>query len=108
MGRTRIHIVLLLAFPLFLFSCAARKAAEEIAVITPPNFTGKIQLDACVPGAPATNVSISENGEGQTSVCSVSKDLKLVIVRGGQAVAKIPAQIVKTGDDIVVRISASL
>ncbi len=94
-------------FSFFLVSCAAKKAAERITVIAPENFTGTISLTACDPQAPSDNISIDASGNGKTSVCSASADLKLVVIRGKQSI-ELPAKVTKTGDNFVVSISGEV
>ena len=99
--------MVLALFSFFLFSCAAKKAPERITVIAPENFAGTIHITACNRQAAANNIPIDASGNGTTSVCSASPDLKLVVVRGTQS-TEVPATVGKTGDAIVVAISADV
>src|SRR5271155_564568 len=92
---------------LFLLSCGAKKAPERITVIAPQTFTGTIKIIACDPHAPADNIVIDGSGEGRTSLCAASPDLKLLVTRGKQS-TEVAARIAKTGDDFLVRISAEV
>ncbi|MGA2810435.1 MAG: hypothetical protein ABSG16_03470 [Candidatus Acidiferrum sp.] len=105
--RRSLPPTLLAALSLFLFSCAAKQAPEQITVVTPEAFTGKIKIMACVPSAPADRVIVDASGKGQTSICAASPDLKVVVLRGQQTI-EVPARVTKTGDDFVVSISAEV
>ena len=90
---------------LFLFSCGAKKAAETLTVIAPENFSGRIRITTCHLGAASDNIVIDSAGAGITSVCSVSPDLTLQIVRGNQRDV-VGAELVKTGDGFVIGITS--
>jgi hypothetical protein len=105
--RHSIPRTLLAVLSPFLFSCAAKRAPEQITVVAPKTFTGKIRIVACVPSAPAGKVIIDASGRGQTSICSASPDLQVVVLRGQQTI-EIPAKVTKTGDNFVVSISAQV
>jgi hypothetical protein len=78
MPRPQMRIGALAALiSLFLFSCAAKKAAVRV----PDAFTGKIRIDACKAGAAADEIVIDREGHGETSVCTASRDLRQVVVR---------------------------
>jgi hypothetical protein len=98
---------LLAVFSLFLVSCAAKKVPERITVIAPEGFGGTIKLTACFSNASSDNVVVDASGHGDTSVCSASSDLKLIVVRGKQS-TEVPAKIDRTGDNIITAISAQL
>jgi len=107
MKLSHLRNVCLALLSLSLFSCGAKRAPERITVIAPENFTGRINLAACHPKAPANNIVLDSSGNGKTSVCSASPDLKLVIIRGQQSV-EIPAKTSKTGDSFVVMIAGEV
>jgi hypothetical protein len=107
MRASHLRNTLLAVFSLFLFSCAAKRAPERITVIAPETFTGKIKITACEPQAPPDNIVIDLSGNGKTSVCSASPDLKLLVIRGEQSI-EVPAKVAKTGDDFVVSITGEV
>jgi len=107
MRQTRSQIGVLAILSVFLFSCAAKKSPERLTIIAPDDFSGSMKLTACVSQAPADNIFIDASGNGSTSVCSASRDLKIVVKRG-KLLTEVPARVSKTGDDFVVAISAEV
>ena len=94
-------------FALFLLSCGAKKAAETLTVIAPENFSGSIKITMCQTGAPSDNTVLDGAGEGITSVCSVSPELALRVLRNSHR-DRVAVTLVKTGDGIVTRITVRI
>jgi hypothetical protein len=92
---------------LLLFSCGAKKAPERLTVIAPQDFVGKIKIETCVVDAKADYVLLDASGKGSTNICAATPDLTLRVVRGSSTV-EIPATASKTGDDIVVSLTATV
>lgn len=107
MRPLKVKTTVLALLSLFLFSCAAKKAPERITVIAPENFKGTVRLVACDREAPADNIVVDASGNGKTSICSASADMKLVVKRGTQSI-EVPATVGKTGDKLLVEIRADV
>ncbi len=90
-----------------LFSCGAKKAAQQLTASVPENYSGKIRIDACDPKGQDDNIAISEAGGGTTSICSVTDDFKLLIARGPQKI-QVAATVNKTGDNILTSVVAEI
>ena len=69
----------------------------------------RTELDVPVPDAAHAIYDrvYAGTGNGSTSVCSASRDLKIVVKRG-KLLTEVPARVSKTGDDFVVAISAEV
>jgi hypothetical protein len=93
-------------FSLLLFSCGAKKAPERLTVIAPEDFAGKIKIATCDLQAKSDYVLLDAYGKGSTSVCAATPDFTLRVVRGRSTV-EVPAAASKTGDDIVVSLTAT-
>jgi hypothetical protein len=92
---------------LCLLSCGAKKAAETLTVIAPEQFSGSIRITTCHAGAASDKIVLDDAGQGITSVCSVSPDLMLQVLRGNHR-DSVSATLVKTGDGIVSSIKAKI
>jgi hypothetical protein len=98
----------LVLFSLFLFSCGAKKAPERLTVIAPEDFAGKIKVTTCTVDAKAADyVLLDASGRGSTFVCAATPDFTFRVVRGNSSV-EVPAAVSKTGDDIVVSLTATV
>lgn len=107
MRATQLRNTLLALFSLFLFSCGAKKAPERLTVVAPEDFVGKIKIITCDATAKSDYVLLDASGNGRTAVCAATPDFTLRVVRGSSSV-EVPASTAKTGDDIVVSITASV
>jgi hypothetical protein len=107
MRATQLRNTLLALFSLSLFSCGAKKAPERLTVIAPEDFVGKIKIITCDAHAKSDYVLLDASGKGSTAVCAATPDFALRVVRGGSSV-EVPASAAKTGDDIVVSITATV
>jgi hypothetical protein len=100
---------LALTSAILVFSCGAKRQAEVLKVEVPERFAGTLNISACDARAP-DDVVTNAKGEGITSICSASKQLRITVRRGDQTL-EIPAQevkVVRTGDDIVILIQAKV
>jgi hypothetical protein len=107
MRATQLRNTLLALFSLFLFSCGAKKAPERLTVIAPEDFVGKIKIITCDANAKSDFVLLDASGKGRTAVCAATPDFTLRVVRGS-ATVDVQATAAKTGDDIVVSITATV
>jgi hypothetical protein len=62
-----------------------------------------MEITPCMPGA-ARDVTLKEDGTGQTSVCPAG-DVVLTVMRGNNS-KQIPVKVDRTGDGVAVRIEA--
>jgi hypothetical protein len=94
-------------FSLLLFSCGAKKAPERLTVIAPEDFAGKIKITTCDLKAKSDYVLLDVSGKGSTAVCAATPEFMLRVIRGSSSV-EVPATASKTGDDIVVSVTATV
>jgi hypothetical protein len=102
-------VKLALTSAILVFSCGAKRQAEVLKVDVPEGFVGTLNIAACNSKAP-DEVVADAKGEGTTSICSASKQLRMTVRRGAETL-EIPAQdvkVVRTGDDIVILIQAQV
>jgi hypothetical protein len=107
MQTNRFRNTVFALFSLFLFSCGAKKAPERLTVIAPEDFAGKIKITTCDMDAKSDYILLDASGKGSTSVCAATPDFTFRVVRGSSTV-EVPATASKTGDDIVVSLTATV
>ena len=86
-----------------LFSCGAKKAAQQLTVVVPENYEGRIRLDACNPRGQDDNIAVDESGIGLTSICAVTDDFRIFVSRGPQKI-QISPTVNRTGDNILTSV----
>jgi hypothetical protein len=104
-------LVLQLGTIFLLLSCASTQPSPQIKVRVSPGFAGTIHLAACVPSAPATDISTDAQGNGSTSVCpGAGRSVAIVVVRadGEYTVALKDVSISRAGDGIATTINAQV
>lgn len=111
--RRQSYIPVLLAVQigavLVILSCGSKQPSEQIRVRVTPGFAGPIDLSACVPGAPATDITVNDRGEGVTSACpSRDASVELMVLRGNDTIRVVDVSVSRTGDGLATGIRAQV
>jgi hypothetical protein len=114
-SRPTMNVALLFAVQIgaisLMLSCASSQPPERFTVRVAAGFTGTIHVNTCVPSAPATDLTVDEQGVGATSACpSRDATVELTVLRADQqyTVAAPDISILRTGDGIPTSIRAEI
>ena len=101
----------LLATGLLMFSCAWSTHPDQLTVHVPPHCPKVLHLATCVPGAPAAEVTVDEQGSGKTSLCPASDhsvQIEVIRIDRHYKLDRPAVQIQRTGDGLATSIEAEI
>lgn len=115
MSRPTMNVPLLFAVQIgaisLMLSCASSNPPERFTVRVAAEFTGTLHISTCVQSAPATDLTIDNQGVGATSACpSPNATVELTVLRGDQkyTITAPDISISRAGDGISTSIKAEI
>jgi hypothetical protein len=94
-----------------MLSCGSSLRPEQLSVYVPEHYQGPVHIDACVPNAPAKEITVSTSGAGATSLCPANNrgvELQIIEKERQYKVAVNEVRIGRTGDGLATSIEAQL
>jgi hypothetical protein len=114
-SRPTMNVPLLFAVQIgsisLMLSCASSHPPKRFTVRVAAGFSGTVHVNTCVQSAPATDLTIDNQGVGATSVCpSPDATVELTVLRGDQKyiLATPDISISRTGDGIPTSLRAEI